>query len=75
MPFPFHLEWARELWDHRQRRGVAFFLKQLGGRPIERVRELDLSDSHGGNWAEWQENLRVREVPGVFMQTRLSYSK
>lgn len=58
--------------------GVAVFVKQLGARPtsdsdddrrhcgdmnLPGVFELKLADSHGGNMAEWPEDLRVREMP------------
>lgn len=63
---PFHLEWARELRDLCQRKNVAFFLKQLGRRPMETGQELKLRDSHGGDWEEWPEDLRVRKMPTAF---------
>jgi hypothetical protein len=46
--------------------GVAFFLKQLGRKPIYRGQLLQLNDCHGGDWAEWPNHLRVREFPGFF---------
>lgn len=64
---PFDLGWARELREACRRAGVAFFLKQLGRRPVGERRELRLNDSHGGNWSEWPEDLRLREVPGAFL--------
>lgn len=60
---PFDLAWARELRDHCQNHGVAFFLKQLGRRPMEGGQELHLRDGHGGDWSEWPEDLRVRQMP------------
>lgn len=63
---PFDLSWARELRDACRARGVAFFLKQLGRRPVEGGTELHLQDGHGGDWSEWPEDLRVREVPETF---------
>lgn len=59
----FDLAWAQELRDHCQNHKVAFFLKQLGRRPIEGGQELHLHDGHGGDWSEWPEDLRVREMP------------
>ena len=63
---PFDLSWARELRDHCREQGVAFFLKQLGQKPVSEEEELKLRDSHGGDWAEWPRNLRVREMPAAF---------
>ena len=66
----FHLEWAEELMDHCRRRGVAFFLKQFGRRPMRNGEFLKLKDAHGGDWEEWDEHLRVREFPRAFKQYR-----
>lgn len=63
---PFDLGWARELRDLCREWNVAFFLKQLGRRPIEDGRELRLRDTHGGDWSEWPGDLRVREMPEAF---------
>lgn len=49
---PFNMEWARSLKKQAQDRGVAFFMKQLGGHPDKR------EDPAG-----WPEDLRVREFP------------
>lgn len=64
----FDIEWARDL--HRQCReaGVAYFVKQLGARAVEDKFPLLLVDSHGGNWAEWPHDLRVREFPAGFRE-------
>ncbi len=63
---PFELEWARELKQRCQEEGVAFFVKQLGRRPVDGADELTLSDPHGGDWDEWPMDLRVREMPANF---------
>lgn len=60
---PFDLEWSRQLTQECRRHGVPFFLKQLGANPIEGARKIHLKDSHGGDWAEWPDDLRVREMP------------
>ncbi len=62
----FDLQWAMELMEHCSRHGVAFFLKQLGRRPMRDGEFLKLKDSHGGDWEEWDEHLRVREFPKAF---------
>lgn len=73
---PFHVEWARSLVRQARAQGAAPFVKQLGALPMsERIMRnartgnstgpvpLDLSDPKGGNWDEWPEDLRVRDVP------------
>lgn len=49
---PMDVEWARALRDECREKGVAFFMKQLGGHPNKRERLEDLP-----------EDLRVREFP------------
>ncbi len=68
----FNIEWAEELMDHCRKHGVAFFLKQLGRRPMRNGEFLKLKDPHGGDWEEWDEHLRVREFPKAFHQYRNS---
>jgi len=70
---PFDLAWARSLRDQCKAAGVAFFMKQAGGKPEETViapsdghkwqRAMPLKDKKGGDPAEWPEDLRVQEVP------------
>ena len=62
----FHLEWAREIRQQCRAIGVPFFMKQMGRKPIEKGTPLSLADSHGGDWSEWPEDLRIREVPESF---------
>ncbi len=62
-PRPFDVDWARRTRDACARAGVAYFLKQLGRRPEEGGRAVKLRDPHGGDWVEWPEDLRVRQVP------------
>lgn len=60
---PFHLEWAQELREECRCFGVAFFMKQFGRRPYWKNELMSLNDLHGGDWSEWPEQFRVREVP------------
>jgi len=65
---PFLLEWAEFLRDQATAAGVPYFLKQLGSAPrrltgLGVARVLVLKDSKGGDPAEWDEALRVREFP------------
>lgn len=63
---PFDLAWARELREQCREAEVAFFVKQLGANPMNEGSDLKLGDRHGGDWAEWPEDLRVREFPERF---------
>lgn len=64
---PFPIEWAEEIRDHCREYGVAFFLKQLGRRPIRAGELVNLTDGSSGDWDEWtDEALRVREFPRHF---------
>jgi protein gp37 len=65
---PFDLAWARELRDQCVAANVPFFMKQLGSNPVENGQRLKLKDSHGGDWEEWPEDLRVRQMPVAFYQ-------
>jgi hypothetical protein len=49
-----------------RRAGTAFFMKQLGAMPFWRKKGLILENSHGGDWDEWPDDLRVREFPEQF---------
>lgn len=60
---PFHLDWARDIIRQCRTAGVAPFVKQLGAVPFDGGRQLHLRDSHGGDWNEWPQDLRVREFP------------
>jgi len=65
----FDVAWARQIRDHCRAQGVAFFLKQLGRRPIENGKVFELRDCHGGDWSEWPDDLRLREMPDAFQGT------
>lgn len=49
---PFEAQWARSIRDQCRQKGVAFFMKQLGGHPHKRDQLTDLP-----------EDLRIREWP------------
>ena len=63
---PFDLEWARSLREQCERVETAFFVKQLGANPIHEGSVLNLADRHGGDWDEWPEDLRIRQMPNSF---------
>lgn len=60
---PFDLAWARRIQADCSKAGVPFFMKQFGARPSDTGVPLALVDGHGGDWAEWPADLRVRELP------------
>jgi protein gp37 len=68
---PLDVDHLRATLQQARRFGIAPFVKQLGRRPVffnssnkpATVDRLELKDSHGGDMAEWPEDLRVREVP------------
>ena len=51
---PFDPEWARSMAAQCKQAGVAYFLKQLGAKPVG----LKLKDGHGGDMAEWPKDLQ-----------------
>lgn len=74
---PMDIEWVRSIRDQCQAAGVPCFVKQLGSAPTGFVNidnigngyavTLDLKDKKGGDWSEWPEDLRVREMPDHFV--------
>jgi protein gp37 len=60
---PFHLEWARDIHAQCLASEAAFFMKQLGSQPFQNGKPLQLKDGHGGEWSEWPEDLRIRQLP------------
>lgn len=72
---PFDLDWARSAVAQCRDAGVACFVKQLGSRPrwgkfggdsgtaMEARAAGGITDSKGGDPAEWPEDLRVRKFP------------
>lgn len=72
----FDIKWARSLQNQCADAGVAFFLKQLGANAIGNITSASvgpvalnkdgwLKDKKGGDWNEWPEDLRVRQMPTV----------
>jgi hypothetical protein len=44
---------------------VPYFLKQLGSHPVESGEKLILADGHGGDPAEWPDQVNVRQMPAI----------
>lgn len=62
-PAVFQLDWADDLREQCRASMVPYFLKQLGGNATLDGEPYVLRDRHGGDWSEWPEELRVREMP------------
>lgn len=72
---PFNLNWAEGLREQCRAADVAFFMKQIGSRPVwdgkkrsdgtpfYPVLKYAAKDRKGGDPLEWPEHLRVREFP------------
>lgn len=65
---PFDLDWARSARDQCEAAGIAFFMKQVGSRPIftwdpEKDAAPKLRDRKGGDMSEWPTWARVRQFP------------
>jgi protein gp37 len=67
---PFNIEWAQSIQAQCRVAHVPLFVKQLGALAVDCELDvaiggprLPLRDRHGGDMAEWPEDLRVREFP------------
>jgi protein gp37 len=61
----FHAEWALSLIKQCQRHQVPYFLKQLGSVVCFGGRQVAYKDHHGGDWSEWPQMLRIRQMPSI----------
>jgi protein gp37 len=60
---PFDLDWARSLIAQCAERRVPCFLKQLGSHVVDSGDRMTFTDGHAGDWSEWPEDVRVRQMP------------
>lgn len=62
---PFDLRWPERLIEQGRNFGTSVFIKQLGAHAVgyNGSAQFKLKDSHGGEWSEWPDYLRVREFP------------
>lgn len=67
----FDIAWAKDIVNQCRQAGASPFLKQLGAKPMDNGRHVKLRDSHGSDWSEWPDDLRVREFPNAFQATVL----
>ena len=67
----FCTQWAENIISQCQELNIPVFVKQLGSDPIKPLcnsrlvsyLEINLKDKKGGDWDEWDENLKIREFP------------
>jgi protein gp37 len=77
---PFDIAWARKFIEVARETPLKVFVKQLGSSPIDSAIQrnwtnvtsedthyhgIPLKDGHGGDMAEWEPALRVRQMPPV----------
>lgn len=61
---PFDVTWAYDIVGQCKATETAVFVKQFGADPKSLPAEIEkLRDRKGGDWNEWPEALRVREMP------------
>jgi protein gp37 len=60
---PFDVGWAMDLLAQCRKYGVAYFLKQLGSEVVSSGNRLTFDDGHAGDWSEWPQEVRAREMP------------
>lgn len=68
----FDLAWAESLRAQCQVSNTGFFIKQLGADPVWNGKRLHLRHPHGGDWDEWPQHLRFREIPQGFRTLRFA---
>lgn len=59
-PHPCTVENILHVIDTCRAAGIPVFVKQLGSFLSK---QMNLTDGHGGDWYEWPEELRVRQMP------------
>lgn len=69
-PTPCKIEWIQDIIDQCRAAGVPVFVKQLG---VVLAKQLGLKDRSGGDWNEWPEHIKIREMP--VLQSNLKYSE
>jgi protein gp37 len=67
---PFDLSWADAMIAACRANGVALFIKQLGSHVTLNGDRVRFRDNHAGDWSEWPERLRVREMLVTRGETR-----
>lgn len=66
---PCNIAWIRNLVQQCVKSRIAPFVKQVGAKPFHNTSAghhfFELHDRKGGDPAEWPEDIRIREYPGV----------
>ena len=60
---PFNIQWARDVIAQCKAAGTKAFFKQAGSNAVLDNKRIRLMDRKGGDWTEWEEDLKVREYP------------
>lgn len=67
----FQIQWANEIMTQCRSVGVSYFLKQLGSQAVSGTTIQRFRDGHAGDWHEWPEEIRVRELPRRILERNL----
>lgn len=62
---PFDVAWMRSAIAQCSAAGIALWAKQMGANPVDDEYPVKFKNSHGGDWLEWDEGLRVRQLPAM----------
>jgi len=65
---PFDLQWADDLRLQCRDAGVAFFMKQLGAKPVHAGAPYATTHRKGEDQGEWPMELRVQQFPSLVEQ-------
>jgi protein gp37 len=60
---PTDLEVIRATLDDCRAEGLVPFVKQIGSRPMLNGKPFPIRDGKGGDWSEWPDDVRVRDMP------------
>ena len=61
-PQPCQIEWIEDILRQCFEADVPVFVKQLGS---VLAKTMGLKDRSGGDWMEWPEHIRVRQMPDL----------
>jgi protein gp37 len=64
---PFNPQWALDLVQQFKASAVPLWVKQMGANRVDFGPWEGTSDSHGADWNEWPPDLRVRQLPEVWL--------